>query len=47
MTTLKGEKIVPEFLGILENYVATHYGSAATPVARCKNVLRGRFMVAP
>jgi (E)-4-hydroxy-3-methylbut-2-enyl-diphosphate synthase len=32
MTTLKGEKIVPEFLEILENYVATHYGSAATAV---------------
>ena len=26
-TTLKGEKIVPEFLAILEEYVATHYGS--------------------
>jgi (E)-4-hydroxy-3-methylbut-2-enyl-diphosphate synthase len=32
MTTLKGEKIVPEFLDILESYVATHYGSAAAPV---------------
>jgi (E)-4-hydroxy-3-methylbut-2-enyl-diphosphate synthase len=32
-TTLKGEKIVPEFLEILENYVATHYRSGApTPV---------------
>jgi (E)-4-hydroxy-3-methylbut-2-enyl-diphosphate synthase len=31
MTTLKGESIVPEFLQILENYVATHYGSVATP----------------
>ena len=28
-TTLKGEKIVPEFLAILEDYVATHYGSDA------------------
>ncbi len=26
-TTLKGDRIVPEFLEILENYVATHYGS--------------------
>jgi (E)-4-hydroxy-3-methylbut-2-enyl-diphosphate synthase len=33
-TTLKGEKIVPEFLEILENYVATHYRSdAPAPVA--------------
>jgi (E)-4-hydroxy-3-methylbut-2-enyl-diphosphate synthase len=32
-TTLKGERIVPEFLEILENYVATHYRSGApTPV---------------
>jgi (E)-4-hydroxy-3-methylbut-2-enyl-diphosphate synthase len=29
MVTLKGESIVPEFLAILENYVATRYGSAA------------------
>src|SRR3954469_14763018 len=28
--TLKGERIVPEFLEILENYVATHYRSDAT-----------------
>ena len=28
-TTLKGERIVPEFLEILENYVATHYRSDA------------------
>jgi len=33
-TTLKGDRIVPEFLEILENYVATHYRSdAAAPVA--------------
>jgi len=29
-TTLKGERIVPEFLEILENYVATHYRSDTT-----------------
>ena len=29
-TTLKGDKIVPEFLEILENYVASHYRSDAT-----------------
>src|SRR3954468_22556655 len=29
-TTLKGERIVPEFLAILEDYVATHYRSDAT-----------------
>src|SRR3954449_2193315 len=29
--TLKGETIVPEFLQILESYVASHYGSATTP----------------
>ena len=28
--TLKGERIVPEFLEILENYVATHYGVGVT-----------------
>jgi (E)-4-hydroxy-3-methylbut-2-enyl-diphosphate synthase len=28
-TTLKGDRIVPEFLAILEDYVATHYGSDA------------------
>jgi hypothetical protein len=32
--TLKGEKIVPEFLAILEDYVATHYASDATLVTR-------------
>jgi hypothetical protein len=26
MVTLKGERIVPEFLEILEKYVATRYG---------------------
>ncbi len=26
MLTLKGDAIVPEFLAILEHYVATHYG---------------------
>jgi (E)-4-hydroxy-3-methylbut-2-enyl-diphosphate synthase len=26
-TTLKGDRIVPEFLSILEDYVASHYGS--------------------
>jgi (E)-4-hydroxy-3-methylbut-2-enyl-diphosphate synthase len=32
-TTLKGERIVPEFLEILENYVATHYrNDAPAPV---------------
>jgi (E)-4-hydroxy-3-methylbut-2-enyl-diphosphate synthase len=31
--TLKGENIVPEFLDILERYVAARYGSAE-PVAR-------------
>jgi (E)-4-hydroxy-3-methylbut-2-enyl-diphosphate synthase len=31
-TTLKGERIVPEFLEILENYVATHYRSDAPAV---------------
>ena len=31
-TTLKGDRIVPEFLAILEDYVATHYRSdAASP----------------
>jgi (E)-4-hydroxy-3-methylbut-2-enyl-diphosphate synthase len=34
-TTLKGDRIVPEFLAILEDYVATHYRSdaAATTIA--------------
>lgn len=32
LLTLKGENIVPEFLGILENYVASRYG-AAEPAA--------------
>jgi hypothetical protein len=27
--TLRGEDIVPEFLGILEEYVARRYGAAA------------------
>ena len=27
--TLKGDSIVPEFLALLENYVASHYGSSA------------------
>ncbi len=28
LVTLKGDRIVPEFLAILEEYVATHYGTA-------------------
>jgi len=31
--TLKGDAIVPEFLGILEQYVATRYGKAVSPPA--------------
>jgi (E)-4-hydroxy-3-methylbut-2-enyl-diphosphate synthase len=30
MTTLRGDTIVPDFLKILEEYVATHYASATT-----------------
>ncbi len=33
VTTLRGEGIVPEFLRILEEYVATRYG-AGEPAAR-------------
>ena len=33
VVTLRGEEIVPEFLEILEEYVATHYGAGA-PVQR-------------
>jgi (E)-4-hydroxy-3-methylbut-2-enyl-diphosphate synthase len=33
LVTLRGEGIVAEFLGILEQYVATKYG-AASPVGR-------------
>jgi len=29
--TLKGDAIVPEFLRILEQYVATRYGKAVSP----------------
>ena len=32
MTTLKGDSIVSEFLQILEDYVAGHYGAVAAPV---------------
>ncbi|MEO5568683.1 MAG: flavodoxin-dependent (E)-4-hydroxy-3-methylbut-2-enyl-diphosphate synthase [Gemmatimonadaceae bacterium] len=32
-TTLKGDRIVPEFLTILESYVASHYGSDARTAA--------------
>jgi len=31
--TLKGDAIVPEFLRILEQYVATRYGQAVSPPA--------------
>ena len=31
LVTLKGERIVPEFLAILEDYVASHYGVRADP----------------
>jgi (E)-4-hydroxy-3-methylbut-2-enyl-diphosphate synthase len=34
LITLRGDKIVPEFLGILEDYVASRYGGAAAPVGR-------------
>ena len=34
VTTLKGETIVPEFLRILEDYVAKTYGESATTAAR-------------
>jgi (E)-4-hydroxy-3-methylbut-2-enyl-diphosphate synthase len=34
VTTLKGETIVPEFLRILEDYVAKTYGESATAAAR-------------
>jgi (E)-4-hydroxy-3-methylbut-2-enyl-diphosphate synthase len=30
MLTLKGDKIVPEFLKILDNYIASHYGAKDT-----------------
>jgi (E)-4-hydroxy-3-methylbut-2-enyl-diphosphate synthase len=33
-TTLKGETIVPEFLRILEDYVAKTYGESAAAAAR-------------
>ena len=33
-TTLKGDRIVAEFLAILDQYVATHYRAEAGPVAR-------------
>ncbi len=33
MTTLKGDRIVPEFLQILEEYVASHYGSGIPAAA--------------
>jgi hypothetical protein len=33
MVTLKGESIVPEFLAILESYVASRYATVATPAA--------------
>jgi (E)-4-hydroxy-3-methylbut-2-enyl-diphosphate synthase len=29
-TTLRGEGLVKEFIGILDDYVAQHYGSAAS-----------------
>jgi hypothetical protein len=32
MVTLKGERIVPEFLEILEEYVASRYGAPAVTV---------------
>ncbi len=38
LTTLKGERIVPEFLAILEEYVATHYGRAVGPAAAASPV---------
>jgi len=31
MTTLKGDRIVAEFIGILNDYVRTHYTSADRP----------------
>jgi (E)-4-hydroxy-3-methylbut-2-enyl-diphosphate synthase len=31
--TLRGERIVPEFLQILEDYVGRRYGGAAAPTA--------------
>jgi (E)-4-hydroxy-3-methylbut-2-enyl-diphosphate synthase len=34
VTTLKGETIVPEFLRILEDYVAKTYGESATAVVQ-------------
>jgi hypothetical protein len=33
MTTLRGDTIVPDFLKILEEYVATHYAPATTVTA--------------
>ena len=34
LVTLKGDSIVSEFLGILEEYVASRYGAVATVSAR-------------
>jgi (E)-4-hydroxy-3-methylbut-2-enyl-diphosphate synthase len=34
LITLRGDNIVSEFLGILEDYVASRYGGAAAPVGR-------------
>ena len=33
MTTLRGDHIVQEFIGILDEYVETRYGAAATSAA--------------
>jgi (E)-4-hydroxy-3-methylbut-2-enyl-diphosphate synthase len=33
LTTLKGDRIVPEFLQILEEYVQTRYGVSARALA--------------
>ena len=33
MVTLKGDRIVPEFLAILESYVASRYAAASRPEA--------------
>jgi (E)-4-hydroxy-3-methylbut-2-enyl-diphosphate synthase len=37
-TTLKGERIVPDFLGILEQYVETRYGAAAAERATAEAI---------
>ena len=47
VTTLRGDRIVQEFLKILDEYVASHYGEAAAASSSATMAVRSSSMISP